>query len=405
VKKSIFILAACCLQTLSGQTIKRSETVVLNLAEAFARQQEVKLSDLVSKISYIILENNSKAPVAASSQFEVTDDFVIVRQMGAERKWQILLFERNSGRFLREIGKQGRGPGEFVMYSLIQFNTFKKEIYGIDAHGNLLIYNLMGEYIAKINMPDLSGTKTSGQTSGLIPAAFNSVVDGDAFVIYIGNISGSEKRKLILVNANGITKVFPNYLTWDAGQYNGKFFPPPWGFSRFYTWENKLNFSEIYCDTLYQVTKESLKPRYYFDWGRFNAPYSKQVWITDREHFYDYFWLTDIFESKRNIFIRINLKNDDYTAIVDKGGNKVTFCKTGSSGISGFRDDMDNLMDIIPQGVTPNNEMTWTIQPIELLKWMKENPEKATMAKNHLPWLNKIDEFSNPIIAIAKCIE
>jgi hypothetical protein len=60
-------------------------------------------------------------------------------------------------------------------------------------------------------------------------------------------------------------------------------------------------------------------------------------------------------------------------------------------------------MDIIPQGVTPNNELTWVIEPIKLLKWLKENPDKARLAESRFPWLNTIDEFSNPIVAVAKC--
>jgi hypothetical protein len=49
--------------------------------------------------------------------------------------------------------------------------------------------------------------------------------------------------------------------------------------------------------------------------------------------------------------------------------------------------------------------MIYVVEPVKLLNWQKENPEKAALARTKLPWLKDIDEFSNPIIAIGKCKE
>ncbi len=99
----------------------------------------------------------------------------------------------------------------------------------------------------------------------------------------------------------------------------------------------------------------------------------------------------------------INFNTNDYTAFIEKKNNNIVFCKTGDSGLSGFHDDVTGLMDFIPQGFTSDNEMTWVIRPFDLLKWLKENPDRAEQAYKKLPWLKEIDEFSNPIIAIGKC--
>jgi hypothetical protein len=81
----------------------------------------------------------------------------------------------------------------------------------------------------------------------------------------------------------------------------------------------------------------------------------------------------------------------------------LTFCKKTNSGISGLKDDISGLMDVIPQDFTESNEMIYVIEPAKLINWFKENHEKAAKAKTNLHWLKNIDEFSNPIIAIAKC--
>lgn len=62
-------------------------------------------------------------------------------------------------------------------------------------------------------------------------------------------------------------------------------------------------------------------------------------------------------------------------------------------------------MDVIPLDFTYNNEMIYVIEPVKLINWSKENPEKAVLARAKLPWLKNIDEFSNPIIAIGRCKE
>ena len=75
------------------------------------------------------------------------------------------------------------------------------------------------------------------------------------------------------------------------------------------------------------------------------------------------------------------------------------------AGVSGLKDDVTGLMDAVPFSFTGKNEMIWVIQPNELAKWLKSNPEKAALAANRLPWLKDFSEFSNPIIAIGKCKE
>jgi hypothetical protein len=147
------------------------------------------------------------------------------------------------------------------------------------------------------------------------------------------------------------------------------------------------------------VTKNSLIPRYYFNWGKYNAPYSRQADID----WTNYFFIKDIDENENTIFLKIYFNKDYFLGYIDKRNNYLTFCKKTNSGISGLEDDISGLMDVIPQDYTENNEMIYVIEPAKLINWLKENPEKAAKARTNLHWLNNIDEFSNPIIAIAKC--
>jgi hypothetical protein len=60
-------------------------------------------------------------------------------------------------------------------------------------------------------------------------------------------------------------------------------------------------------------------------------------------------------------------------------------------------------MNFEVNNITQSNEMVSVIEAKDILKWLNENPEKAIKAKSRFPWLKNIDEFSNPVLAIAKC--
>jgi hypothetical protein len=103
-----------------------------------------------------------------------------------------------------------------------------------------------------------------------------------------------------------------------------------------------------------------------------------------------------------HIFIKFLLKTHSYLGFVEKKNNEIIICKTGSSGISALIDDISGLIDVVPDHFTQDNEMVRVIQPVKLMSWLKENPEKAAMAREKLPWLKDIDESGNPVIAIGK---
>ena len=230
---------------------------------------------------------------------------------------------------------------------------------------------------------------------------FYNILDTNIFAGYFQNYSGFENRKIALLSKQGIVKIFSNYLTWKREKGPG-FMNPPGGPAKFYRWNNNLYFLEMFCDTLCQVTKDRLIPRYYFDTGHYKAEYSKQNEIVS--DWYKYFLISDIKENDNHIFITFSFDKKDYLGIVDKKSSALTICNIGK-GVSTLTDDVCGLMGVYPDHFTKNNEMVYVIQPTKLMSWFKENPKKAAEARMKLAWLKNIDEFSNPIIAIGKCKE
>jgi len=375
------------------------------LYKSFSELKEIPLSHFIDEIKFVPLETNPNALISdLIVNYEITNDCIIVKQYNGE-KHQILLFDRQTGKFIREIGTQGRGPGEFAKWSILPYNPVKHELYALNYSLDILVYDLSGKNIDIIKTPYLPDPKMD--KPNMNPEIYSknfqqlySILDSNIFIGYFQNFSGWEMRKIILLSKDKIIKIFPNYLSWDRNKGMG-FMVPPGGFAKFYKWDNKVNFLEIFCDTLYEITKERLIPRYYFDTGPYKAEYSKQVEVASK--WYDYFLMVEIKENSKYIFFRFSFKKQRYLGFVEKKDNTLTICKTSPSGNSAFIDDISNMMDVVPDHFTQNNEMIYIIEPAKLMNWFKTNPEKTEQARNMYPWLKNIDEFSNPIIAIGKC--
>jgi hypothetical protein len=383
-----------------GQELEESPFQVLDISSSFSQKEEVKLSKFVDKVSFVPIETNPDILIGQNARYEVTDSFIIVKNVGLGQTDQILLFDRNNGKLIREIGKPGRGPGEYNMISFIPYNNGKRQIYARGSSLELIVYDISGKFIETIGIPSVIDPKAPSEFFSKRVYTPDIMLDSNTFVSYADNSLGWEDKKLVIYTKDKIIKVFPNYLTWDRKDWNRITYMK---FANFYHWNDNLYFIEAFCDTLYKVTKDELIPRYYFDFGNFKASYSKQEEIVAKELSRNYFFLYDIDENKDYIFFQLAYDNETYTGFVDKNKSNVTFCETGTSDKSGLKDDINNLMDVVPLDFTQNNEMVYIIQPSELFKWFEENPEEAKLAKAKNDWLKDINELSNPIIVIAKC--
>lgn len=120
---SIFVLFLLS-STLCGQSLNKSNLVVLDLDQAFSRQEEVPLSKFLGNIKFVPLETTPQAIIGSIPHYEVTDQYIIVRNFNNPK--QIFIFDRETGKFIREIGKYGRGPDEYLRFSFIPFDWGQK---------------------------------------------------------------------------------------------------------------------------------------------------------------------------------------------------------------------------------------------------------------------------------------
>ena len=394
-----FYLLLLSFPTSFGQNLNKSGLIVFDLEKAFSRQSEVPLSKFLNSINYVTLETNPHSIIGRFAHFEVTDEYIIVRDNSIPK--QILLFDRKTGKFIKSIGKYGRGPNEYSRFSYIPYDPDKRILYAVNSLRQLLVYNLSDSDVEIIKTPDLVG---SGEILQLRKQemSFDIMMDDKIFVGYFINPLGMEKNVLALFTKDEVLKIFPNFQALKTmshgvgGLMNDN--------HTIYRQDNKIYFLEVFSDTLFQLTSDSLIPRYYFKMGKFNVTWQINASM-DHKLGMNYFYMLGIDESTKYLFINTLFKGTQYLGYVDKFNNTVTFCKLNSSGVSAFKDDISGLLDVRPVDITEKNEMVYIIKPLDLIKWFKENPEKAAAARKSCPWIKDIDEFSNPIIATGICKE
>jgi len=367
-----------------SQNTDFSELKTLNIVSALKNQQEIFISNFLSEIKYIPLETRPDILISSLAIIEVSSEYIIVKTRNSG-VYQIFLFDRNTGKFIREIGRQGRGPGEFLIWSLIPYNSQIKEFYAVQAAREMIVYDTLGKYVKKIIERD--------KILNALPHGYINYVDNDSYFGYFDSSVKQENNKFVILTREGFTKTF--HSKKDSKNIG---FITPLNSILSYRWDDKLYIIEYGSDTLYRIDGYSAIPRYFVQMSE-TASKSKQM-NDHRNHNY----LIDIDENTTHLFFRANL-GEHYLGFANKKNDKVILCKLNDSGISGFTDDINGLNEIIPHSFTENNEMVFIIQPFDLLNWFKSYPAKAQSANLRMPWLMKISEFSNPIIAIGKCKE
>jgi hypothetical protein len=401
MKRILFLIIALALLSFSNDQNFKKGPEVIDLFNAFRNKKEVNLSRFVGSVEYIPLELTPECAVGDARFFEVTDEFIIYRQVH-----QILLFDRHTGKFIREVGKYGRGPNEYDIPPNEDFYNFDTKVlytYGT-AWKELLTFNLKGEMVEKFPFP--TWTEPTAR-NGMLYAIFRSYLDNKTFAFSIINEFGLAKDKLVLFTKDGILKKFPNYTKFP-NEYNNKQRGTGPTTDEFLRWDGKLYFKDPLNDTLFQVTKDVLLPRFVFKSDKYSFPYGLQYKLyAERTYtkYDDYFFIKEMFENSGYLFFQLWYQKTFYTGFYDKKTKKTELCDGLTSynyRYIGLKDDINGFMAIVPFRFTPKNELITAFDGIRIKKWVDQNPEQAKNLEKKFNWLKGIDEMSNPVIFIAK---
>ena len=378
----ICIISACHHKAVDNKTIQ-----IIDIEDAFEKRKSININDISEDFKYIVLETTNESLIENYFRIYAVDQYLIAICLK-----KILLFDRETGKFIRKIGASGRGPDEYLITSPnMPIDEQKKVIYARKGINERYEYDFEGNLVRRKKGPD--------QVYDFVN------IDENTFASFIENYMGSEKRKIVIFNEqNSIIKTFPNYQSFTSGSMV-VFYTSSW----FYKIDSQLYFCEKFNDTLFTITPTSLKPRFLIDKGSYFFPYQMRADLTttDKNGYSitdEYFLTEQIIESSRYLFYVFSYKKMFYTALYDKKLQKTIVNDSVGDLRYGYI-NIDNFITLKISSVTSKNELICTIDAFKIKSWFDSNPEKINGLSEHLLKLKNISETGNPVVMISKLKE
>lgn len=350
--------------------------------------ESVPLSSIGKQLEYIPLETNPNCMIERIDHISFSQDFIFIADYH-----KILQFDRK-GNFLRQIGADGRGPGEYYGITGFCIDQKNKKIFVNSDNGRkILEYDFSGSCIRSFDQPWRSFQFIVYDTTGFI---FHFTYDNDSIVYSKFNfyITDYEFNPIYKIKRHFIRKSNIGARDIPLYYYNGILHFKQYTVDTMYTLENEN--PKPYA--IFKLGKNKLNPNVMFDGHNPNvAEMIKEI--------ESYFEISKVLETDNYLF----------TSVAYGVGDSSKYCifnkKTAETSIiddNGFRNDIDGGVEFWPKYVYNDNIMVDYIDAFKLLSMIQKRKSGSfkVEGKNHsdqLEILSKnLTETSNPVIIILK---
>lgn len=350
---------------------QKTNNTLLKLKPDFVNTGQLKMSEIISEISYIPLETKPSCLIGYMNIPAFGKDIIIYSHNGEN----IYRFS-DKGKFLNKIGNKGRGPEEYQACTdvlLIGDTVFVVSNFSND----ILCYSLTGTFLKKYHINIKARPKSIVQLpdkSFMIslsnPSDFGILLKTDKdFNIKTGFI------KNVPLDDNPIVYSFPKS-------------------------PKKIYYYYTYIDTIYEVSKGYPIPAVIIDYGKYSA--SKEKHSVDEKHnailsrpnIYDF--RTGLSYLKLSIYYPF--KNSTFTILYRIGdGKQFAWTKLINDIDKGTLDKW--------QGFLSENDLIFWLMPstiIERFENMTVDEKLDPKNSRFVTMASKISSESNPVIMICK---
>lgn len=230
----------------------------INVEEARLNQEIPLLSNFSENVSYIKLKTPPNIFIRVIRDIQISKDHIFIQE-GLSQK--VMVFDME-GNFIKQIGRIGRGPNEYIKLRSFCFDRNNEDLFFYTGNsGDIFKYNSNGELIDKLfrfpfadymyslnNILVFSGISgpTKGMLDGITQFATTNmqgqIIDSIPLPIY--SIDNWRKKLLWFAGNFPSTKFNGILLLYGVGE-----------------------------DTIFQATESGkIEPRYFLDFGKYNNP-------------------------------------------------------------------------------------------------------------------------------------
>ena len=257
-----FLFASFCLSACSDK--KQAENYpVIDVVGCIGKYQKVYCSDLFSSIELIPLETRDECLLDVpgylfSSGVIMNNDLILVSYT-SNNDDKLYSFDR-TGKFLKQIGRRGQGPGEYHSFFSFSFSSDNSSIYLFCANSKILEFDVNGKFIHSLTIPKIEG-KELGRSS----YAGNNLFVGHR------QYTGENKYNYCLYDRDGnIAKCFPNHIFFNrvdkrrSISYDFTLYPV--------RVDDRMYLKEYVNDTIYCLINSFMQPAFVFELGKYHYP-------------------------------------------------------------------------------------------------------------------------------------
>lgn len=346
----------------------------VNLERDINNISSIPLSYLSSKLEYIPLETDSACLIRRISDISVSDSFLFVSDYN-----RLLLFNWD-GKFIRQIGSSGRGPGEYLRVRDFDIDVDNEEVYILEGR-KVLVYNFNGLFRRDfvLGFPSYEFVINENNDLVFLPINFAQATDEQEYSLYIMNKNGKNITKIpkILKRINGGIAI-PN--------------------SPLYIYTDILHFMEFGVDTLYSYENHVKKPHAILDAGSLKFP--PDPMLDDVMKLNGKVWVDNILETNKSLFIKTYSSLASLTPtyrVFDKSTSIITILKD-----NGFINDIDGGISFWPERIVDSDMMIGFADAFDIIRQYKNRDmDNLKIRSNQLEDVIKnLTETSNPVIII-----
>jgi len=297
-KYVVFLMIA--LASFSCAKEKQTLTELDFSSQITSNPTKTSITDIAQSLDFIQLETSDSILIGNRiSHILMHNNFLFVVHGNKCSQFDI------SGKFIRDIGRRGQGPGEYIY--ILEISIQDNLLYMLDEAGRLFCYNMDGVLVNNIRLPK--------NYSSVFPE------NDHTFIGFQANISGGEKYLLTYFDDKGM--LTDSIYNMNQMKPSGKLVTI---YSKegcfFYGDNDKTYFKELVNDTIFEVTAEhKLEPRVKLNWG--NSVVNLIDRMTDPNNFLskEKVCPTEVFESKSFLFVKILFQQQNSICYLDKTTN------------------------------------------------------------------------------------
>jgi len=377
------------------------EEQLIRIPLSCAKDQVLNLSEFADSIDVIPLETKDECLIGWIPRIIATDDRYYISSAIGYKHRKLLVFDKQ-GRFIRQIGKEGQGPKEYI--ELKDFSVFNDSIIKITEVYNMISYDKDGNFIRKVKQKETPLAMLSLKGKTFVPT-FRPTLCNDKLLAVLDS---EDKFVSHQITVSSVAAKVADYYVMDAGFTND---------------ENNIYYTYPFSHIVYKLDVETLEnvPYFYLDYGKREASWNifeenddNQTWTEKQQRNNEYMKINEILNvGNKFVFNSVDDEVLCYFAIYSKKTGKI---------LSGqkIKDDMffkGNLVKL-RNHMTPHNcegeYLLWAIQPEILLNgyhaYRKALGEtKWKLFRQKFPSLvevcEQLDEDSNPVLLKIKLKE